>query len=77
MLKLFRKISQNLLAQGRAAHCLTYAVGEIVLVVIGIARRCPHPLQGRAHAQPNEPTRIINAILRADSPLGDEGTRGN
>jgi hypothetical protein len=36
MLKFFRKIRKNLLAEGKTAKYLTYAVGEIVLVVIGI-----------------------------------------
>jgi len=36
MLKFFRTIRRNLLEQGRITRYLTYAVGEIVLVVIGI-----------------------------------------
>ncbi len=36
MIKFFRHIRQNLLAQGRIARYLTYAIGEIALVVIGI-----------------------------------------
>lgn len=36
MIKFFRKIRQSLLAEGKFAHYLKYAVGEIVLVVIGI-----------------------------------------
>lgn len=36
MLKFFRKIRQNLLAEGKTVNYLKYAVGEIVLVVIGI-----------------------------------------
>jgi hypothetical protein len=36
MIRFFRSIRQNLLAQGRIARYLTYAIGEIVLVVIGI-----------------------------------------
>lgn len=36
MIKFFRSIRQNLLAQGRITRYLTYAVGEIILVVIGI-----------------------------------------
>jgi hypothetical protein len=35
-MKLFRKIRQRLLAQNRGTRYLLYAVGEIVLVVIGI-----------------------------------------
>lgn len=36
MLKFFRKIRQNLLSEGKTRTYLKYAVGEIVLVVIGI-----------------------------------------
>ncbi|SFR46403.1 hypothetical protein SAMN04490243_1805 [Robiginitalea myxolifaciens] len=36
MIKFFRKIRQNLLAKGKAVQYLKYAVGEIILVVIGI-----------------------------------------
>ncbi len=36
MIKFFRKIRQNLIAEGRIGTYLKYAVGEILLVVIGI-----------------------------------------
>lgn len=36
MIKFFRKIRQNLLAENKFSRYLLYAVGEIVLVVIGI-----------------------------------------
>ncbi len=36
MIKFFRKIRQDLLAEGKIGKYLKYAVGEIVLVVIGI-----------------------------------------
>lgn len=36
MLKFFRKIRQNLLNQGKTSRYFKYAIGEIVLVVIGI-----------------------------------------
>jgi len=36
MLKFFRKIRQNLLSEGKTGAYLKYAMGEIVLVVIGI-----------------------------------------
>jgi hypothetical protein len=36
MIKLFRKIRQNLLSVGKTGKYLKYAIGEIVLVVIGI-----------------------------------------
>ncbi|GAB4154386.1 MAG: hypothetical protein Tsb0033_02310 [Winogradskyella sp.] len=36
MIKFFRKIRQNLLSEGKTIKYLKYAIGEIVLVVIGI-----------------------------------------
>ncbi len=36
MIKLFRKIRQNLLNEGKTSKYFKYAIGEIVLVVIGI-----------------------------------------
>jgi hypothetical protein len=36
MIKLFRKIRQNLLVEGKTVNYLKYAIGEIILVVIGI-----------------------------------------
>lgn len=36
MIKFFRKIRQNLLSEGKTSNYLKYAIGEIVLVVIGI-----------------------------------------
>ena len=36
MLKLFRNIRQNLLSEGKTSKYFKYAIGEIVLVVIGI-----------------------------------------
>ncbi|WP_204346678.1 DUF6090 family protein [Psychroserpens algicola] len=36
MIKFFRKIRQNLLSKGETSQYLKYAIGEIVLVVIGI-----------------------------------------
>jgi hypothetical protein len=36
MLRFFRKIRHNLLDQGKIVRYLTYAIGEIILVVVGI-----------------------------------------
>jgi len=36
MIKFFRKIRQDLLSKGKTGKYLKYAIGEIVLVVIGI-----------------------------------------
>ena len=36
MIKFFRKIRQNLLSEGKSRKYFKYAIGEIILVVIGI-----------------------------------------
>ncbi len=36
MIKFFRKIRRNLLSDGKTGKYLKYAIGEIILVVIGI-----------------------------------------
>ena len=36
MIKLFRNIRQNLLVEGKTTKYFKYAIGEIVLVIIGI-----------------------------------------
>lgn len=36
MIKFFRKIRQDLLSKGKTKQYIKYAIGEIVLVVIGI-----------------------------------------
>ena len=36
MIKFFRKIRQNLLSEGKIGKYFKYAIGEIILVVIGI-----------------------------------------
>lgn len=36
MIKFFRKIRQNLISEGKTINYLKYAIGEIILVVIGI-----------------------------------------
>lgn len=53
MISFFRKIRQNLLAQGRVARYITNAISEIMLVLNWnlIAHRFPRPLKGRACTQ--------------------------
>ncbi|WP_242158769.1 DUF6090 family protein [Aestuariivivens sediminis] len=36
MIKVFRKLRQQLLSEGKTGKYLKYAIGEIVLVVLGI-----------------------------------------
>jgi hypothetical protein len=56
MIRFFRTIRQNLLAQGH---------------------RCPQPLKGRALALHHQEIQLLNELLRADTPSGDGGERGN
>ncbi len=39
MIKLFRNLRQNLLNEGKTSRYLKYAIGEIILVGIGILQR--------------------------------------
>lgn len=41
MISPFRKIRQNLLKENQVTRYLAYAIGEIILVVIGILKICP------------------------------------
>lgn len=70
MIRFFRTIRQHLLVQGRVARYLTYALGEIVLVVIGILVALQ--LNNRNHKEQIRELEIkylkeIAANLRSDS----------
>ena len=41
MIKFFRNIRQKLIMENKTGNYLKYAIGEIVLVVIGILCLCP------------------------------------
>lgn len=58
MIRFFRTIRQSLLAQGRITRYLTYAVGEIVLVMVGIllALQVNNWNEGRKRARLEEAT---------------------
>lgn len=43
MIRFFSKLRQKFLAQGRVVRYITYAVGEMVLVVMGILIACTSP----------------------------------
>ncbi len=70
MLNLFRKIRQKLLQQNRISQYLTYAIGEILLVVIGIliALQINNANEARK-AKQSEQVVLKNLVedLRADS----------
>jgi hypothetical protein len=70
MIKFFRKIRQKLLEQNRITQYLTYAIGEILLVVIGILIALQINNANEAHkARQSERVVLKNLIqdLRADS----------
>jgi hypothetical protein len=57
MLRYFRKIRQSLLVQNRFTRYLTYAVGEIILVVIGIL--CAVQINGWNEERKNQKLEIV------------------
>ncbi len=70
MIKFFRKIRQNLLNEGKTTKYFKYAIGEIVLVVIGIliAENLAPTLKGGFSKE-------IIYNLSVDIPSGIEGER--
>ena len=61
MIKFFRKIRQNLLSEHKTGKYLKYAIGEIVLVVIGILIA----LQINLKSQENTNRKHIESILKS------------
>ena len=69
MIKFFRKIRQNLLSEGKTGKYFKYAIGEIVLVVIGILIALQINNWNENRVRSNEETHILKAIkigLEAD-----------
>ena len=69
MIKFFRKIRQRLLTENKFSKYLLYAIGEIILVVIGIlialqinnANEANNPRTDKPHEQPtNQPIKQPN-----------------
>jgi hypothetical protein len=70
MLKFFRKIRQNLIKENKVGNYLKYAIGEILLVVIGILIALQINNANEAHkAKQSEQVVLKNLVqdLRADS----------
>jgi hypothetical protein len=70
MLKFFRKIRQNLIKENKVGNYLKYAIGEILLVVIGILIALQINNANQAHkAKQSEQVVLKNLVqdLRADS----------
>jgi hypothetical protein len=66
MIKFFRKIRQNLLSEGKTGKYLKYAIGEIILVVIGILIAVG--INGWYNASKNE-DKIKNILIQAQQNL--------
>ena len=62
MIKFFRKIRQNLLTENKFSKYLLYAVGEIVLVVIGILIALSISNQNQQRINEEKITRILKEI---------------
>lgn len=62
MIKFFRKIRQNLLTENKFGKYLTYAIGEIVLVVIGILLALQINNWNQNITSKNELTQIVKEI---------------
>jgi hypothetical protein len=70
MIKFFRKIRQKLLQQNRITQYLTYAIGEIFLVVIGILIALQINNANEAYKAKQSERAVLNNLiqdLRADS----------
>jgi hypothetical protein len=69
MIRFFRTIRQNLIAKGRVPRYITYAIGEIVLVVIGILIA----LQINTWNQDNQRAKLEKRILiEIDNNLNED-----
>ena len=70
MIKLFRDIRKNLLNQGKTSKYLKYAIGEIILVMIGIWRA-----ENLAPTLKGGFSKDIMYNISVDIPSGIEGER--
>ena len=69
MIKFFRRIRQNLLSEGKTGKYLKYALGEIILVVIGILIALGINNWNEQSKIKSEQTQLLNSIkadLKAD-----------
>ncbi|WP_350284334.1 DUF6090 family protein [uncultured Croceitalea sp.] len=63
MIKFFRKIRHNLLSQGKTSTYLKYAIGEIILVVIGILIALQINNWSEQQKLLNQKNVLVNALL--------------
>ncbi len=72
MIKFFRKIRQNLLSEGKTGKYLKYAIGEIVLVVLGILIALQiNNLNEKRKDREVEISILQNIILDLDSDISE------
>lgn len=64
MIKFFRKIRQNLLSEGKTEKYFKYAIGEIILVVIGILIALQINNWNENRINSNEEITILNSLKR-------------
>ena len=64
MIKLFRKIRQNLLTEGKTTKYFKYAIGEIVLVVIGILLALQINVWNKEHTAKKQLKEIYKQIYK-------------
>jgi hypothetical protein len=62
MIKFFRKIRQNLLSEGKTEKYLKYAIGEIVLVVIGILIALQINTWNQYYQEKNEEKEVVSDL---------------
>ncbi len=71
MIKFFRKIRQNLLKEGKTARYFKYAIGEIILVVVGILIALQiNTWYEKQKLKSQEIILLQNFILELDDDLG-------
>ena len=63
MIKLFRKVRQNLLMENKTSKYFKYAIGEIILVVIGILFALQINTWNESRKAQNEEIKILMALL--------------
>jgi|AntRauTorckE6833_2_1112554.scaffolds.fasta_scaffold22364_1 hypothetical protein len=64
MIKFFRKIRQNLLSKGKTGKYLKYAIGEIVLVVIGILIALSINNWNQNRLELNRESKLLKTLLK-------------
>ena len=69
MIKFFRKIRQNVLSEGKTGKYMKYAIGEIVLVVIGILIALQIKNWNENRKYRNQEKQYINRLLTENKKI--------